>query len=99
MTTLHTFGCSITQGFALPDIVRPALDAQGQPLTDQEVRDQGIHWTDIHILAPSLYAWPSVLANQLNIPVLNMLVVVLVFNRLHVSVLSMLLPFNLRTQS
>jgi hypothetical protein len=71
MTTLHTFGCSITQGFALPDIVRPALDAQGQPLTDQEVRDQGIHWTDIHILAPSAYAWPSVLANQLNIPVLN----------------------------
>lgn len=71
MTTLHTFGCSITQGFALPDVVRPALDAQGQPLTDQEVRDQHIHWTNIHVLAPSLYAWPSVLANQLDIPLLN----------------------------
>ena len=23
MSTLHTFGCSITQGFALPDVVAP----------------------------------------------------------------------------
>ena len=71
MTTLHTFGCSITQGFALPDVVRPAMNAQGQLLSDQEVRDQGIHWTDIHIYEPSQYAWPSVLADQLNMPVVN----------------------------
>ena len=25
MTTLHTFGCSITQGYALPDVVQPIL--------------------------------------------------------------------------
>jgi hypothetical protein len=71
MTTLHTFGCSITQGFALPDVVRPAVNAQGQLLTDQEVRDQGIHWSTIHIYEPSLYAWPSVLAATLDIPVHN----------------------------
>ena len=71
MTTLHTFGCSITQGFALPDVVRPAVNAQGQLLTDQEVHDQGIHWTSIHIYEPSEYAWPSVLASQLDIPVVN----------------------------
>ena len=34
MSTLHTFGCSITQGFALPDVVKPALDDKGKPLFD-----------------------------------------------------------------
>lgn len=65
MTTLHTFGCSITQGFALPDVV--------QPLTDQQVQDLGrpIHWTDFHLYKPSDYAWPAVLANKLSIPVVN----------------------------
>ena len=33
MTTLHTFGCSITQGFALPDVVKPILDDSGKPIT------------------------------------------------------------------
>ena len=65
MTTLHTFGCSITQGFALPDIV--------QPLTDQQFQDLGrpFHWTDVHLYKPSDYAWPAVLANKLSIPVVN----------------------------
>ena len=65
MTKLHTFGCSITQGFALPDVV--------QPLTDQEILDLGrpYHWTDTHIYKASEYAWPSVLSNKLNIPVIN----------------------------
>jgi hypothetical protein len=71
MTTLHTFGCSITQGFALPDIVRPALDSQGRPLTDQEVADQDIPWTDIHLYEPSKYAWPQVLADKLGLAVVN----------------------------
>jgi hypothetical protein len=66
MTTLHTFGCSITQGHALPDVVRP-------PLTDSELRELGrpAHWSDEHILAPSQYAWPKVLADRLGIPVEN----------------------------
>ena len=65
MTTLHTFGCSITQGFALPDIVRP--------LTEEYVKtlNRPCHWTDVHIYEPSNYAWPSVLAHKLNIPVQN----------------------------
>jgi hypothetical protein len=71
MTTLHTFGCSITQGFALPDVVRTICDDSGRPLTDQEVRDRNIHWSDIHIYEPSKFAWPQVLADQLNIPVVN----------------------------
>lgn len=66
MATLHTFGCSITQGFALPDVVRP-------PLTDEEERalDRPAHWMDEHILKPSTHAWPSVLADRLNMPVVN----------------------------
>jgi hypothetical protein len=73
MSTLHTFGCSITQGFALPDVVTPVLGPDGHALTNQEIEDQGIKfdWTDIHTLAPSRYAWPAVLANQLNMPVVN----------------------------
>lgn len=68
MTTLHTFGCSITQGFALPDVVRTLTDSQGQPLTDSQLREQNVDWTDIHIYAPSQLAWPAVLAEQLNVP-------------------------------
>lgn len=63
--TLHTFGCSITQGFALPDTIRP--------ITDQEEARLGrkFHWTDVHLYQPSQYAWPQVLANTLDIPVQN----------------------------
>jgi len=66
MTTLHTFGCSITQGHALPDVIRP-------PLTDTEISALGRpqHWSDEHILAPSAHAWPQVLGNHLGIPVVN----------------------------
>ena len=71
MTTLHTFGCSITQGFALPDVVKPAVDAKGRLLTQQEIIDQGIHWSDIHLYQPSKYAWPQLLADRLKIPVIN----------------------------
>ena len=69
--TLHTFGCSISQGFALPDVVKPMLDAAGQPLTDEQLKEQGIHWSDIHLYQPSKYAWPQVLANKLDTPVIN----------------------------
>lgn len=73
MTKLHTFGCSITQGFALPDVVQPVLDPQGQPYTPQQIRDLGIeiNWEDIHLYKPSEYAWPSVLAQKLGVPVEN----------------------------
>jgi hypothetical protein len=66
MTTLHTFGCSITQGHALPDVVRA-------PLTDLEIAALGRpeHWSDSHILAPSAHAWPQLLGNRLGIPVVN----------------------------
>ena len=65
MTTLHTFGCSITQGFALPDVIRHLSDAEivslGRPLD----------WTDTHLYQPSDHAWPSVLAGQLGMSVNN----------------------------
>jgi hypothetical protein len=66
MKTLHTFGCSITQGHALPDLIRP-------PLTKQELAALGrpAHWSDEHILAPSDYAWPKILGDKLNMPVKN----------------------------
>jgi hypothetical protein len=66
MTTLHTFGCSITQGHALPDVVRPDL-------TEVEIAALGrpVHWSDSHILAPSAYAWPQILGNHLGVPVVN----------------------------
>ncbi len=65
MQTLHTFGCSVTQGFSLPDVVKP--------LSDQDIHALGREpvWTDVHVLAPSVYAWPSVLARLLDIPVIN----------------------------
>jgi hypothetical protein len=65
MTTLHTFGCSITQGFALPDTVKPLTDIDFQQL------GRPFHWTDVHLLKPSDYAWPQVLARKLGIPVEN----------------------------
>lgn len=71
MTTLHTFGCSITQGFALPDVVRTIMHESGRPLTDQEVIHREIPWTDIHIYEPSKFAWPQVLADRLGMPVVN----------------------------
>jgi hypothetical protein len=73
MKTLHTFGCSITQGFALPDVVNPVVNQQGRPLTPKEIDDQKIeiNWEDVHILKPSDYAWPSVLAQHLGMRVQN----------------------------
>lgn len=73
MQKLHTFGCSITQGFALPDVVNPILDDNGQALTEEQIQAQGldVNWEDIHIYKPSEYAWPNVLANNLGIPVQN----------------------------
>jgi hypothetical protein len=66
MKKLHTFGCSITQGHALPDVVRP-------PLTTAELATLGreSHWSDEHILKPSAYAWPALLADKLGIAVEN----------------------------
>ena len=66
MTTLHTFGCSITQGHALPDVVRPRLN-------ESEIRALGrpYHWSDDHILKPSQYAWPQLLGDRLGVPVQN----------------------------
>jgi hypothetical protein len=65
MTTLHTFGCSITQGHALPDVVRT--------ITDTEISALGrpVHWSDYHILAPSQHAWPQVLGDHLGVAVQN----------------------------
>jgi len=73
MTTLHTFGCSITQGFALQDVVKPVCDSLGQPLSNEQIQQQGlvVRWEDIHLYEPSRYAWPQVLADRLNIPVIN----------------------------
>lgn len=71
MTTLHTFGCSITQGFALPDVVRVFRDDSGRLLTAKELIDKRVHWEDIHLYQPSEYAWPAVLGHKLNMPVQN----------------------------
>ena len=75
MSHLHTFGCSITQGFALPDTIRPIVDDQGVALTDDQVQQQidngTIKWEDIHINEPSKSAWPQQLADRLNLPVTN----------------------------
>ena len=66
MTTLHTFGCSITQGHALPDVIKP-------PLTEEEQAKLGrpSHWSDEHILAPSNFAWPKVLGDKLGVDFIN----------------------------
>lgn len=75
MSHLHTFGCSITQGFALADTIRPLVDDQGVALTDDQVQQQmdngTIKWEDIHINQPSKSAWPQQLADRLNLPVTN----------------------------
>ena len=73
MPTLHAFGCSITQGFALPDVVKPVCDHTGRPFTLEEIREKRIEiqWEDIHLYQPSEYAWPAVLGNRLGIPVQN----------------------------
>jgi hypothetical protein len=71
MKTLHTFGCSITQGFALPDTIRPATDEQGRHLTPTEIIDRGIPWNEIHLYQPSRLAWPQRLADRLGVAVEN----------------------------
>ena len=71
--TLHTFGCSITQGYALPDVVNPIRDENGVALTEEQIQEQGIDvdWNKVHILKPSDYAWPQVLGDKLGMPVVN----------------------------
>lgn len=69
--TIHAFGCSITQGFALPDVVRTIRDDQGRPLTNEELLASKLHWTDIHLYEPSKYAWPQVLGDLLGVTVEN----------------------------
>ena len=61
MTTLHTFGCSITQGYALPDVVQPILDENGKELTEEQVLKLGdsFDWNKVHLYQPSDYAWPA----------------------------------------
>ncbi len=71
MATLHTFGCSITQGFALPDTIKPAVNEQGQLLTGEEIEQRGIHWSEIHLYQPSEYAWPKVLGDRLGMTTVN----------------------------
>jgi hypothetical protein len=75
MSTLHTFGCSITQGFALPDVVKPILNTEGVPHTPAEVQhmldNHTVHWSDIHLYQPSQWAWPQQLADRLGWPVVN----------------------------
>ena len=73
MSTLHTFGCSITQGYALPDVVNPILGSDGKPLTPEQIEQQGIQvdFNKIHVLAPSKYAWPQQLADLLQCDVIN----------------------------
>ena len=58
-------GCSITQGFALPDVVRSFTPDQLQSL------GRPFYWTDAHLYQPSKHAWPQLLGNQLNCPVIN----------------------------
>lgn len=72
--TLHTFGCSITQGHALPDIVNPIVNPDtGNPYTEQEIKKKKIkiNWEDIHLYQPSDYAWPKVLADKLDMNIIN----------------------------
>ena len=73
MSKLHTFGCSITQGYALPDVINPILGSDGKPLTPEQIEQQGIQvdFNKIHVLAPSKYAWPQQLADQLGVDVIN----------------------------
>ena len=74
-TTLHTFGCSITQGYALSDTINPVVDEFSVPVSDEHVGEleaQGlVHWEDIHLLKPSKYAWPAELGRLLNCETVN----------------------------
>lgn len=58
-------GCSITQGFALPDVVRTLTAAELQAL------GRPFYWTDAHIYQPSVHAWPQVLADRMGMAVQN----------------------------
>lgn len=75
MSRLHTFGCSITQGHALPDIVTPVRDSQGRELEPDQVQqlmtEGTVSWEDIHQYQASRFAWPQVLADRLGFPVNN----------------------------
>jgi len=73
MKRLHTFGCSITQGFALPDVVKPVCNDEGEPLTHKEMEALGdnFNWNNVHLYQPSEYAWPKILADKLDVPVIN----------------------------
>lgn len=73
MTTLHVFGCSITQGFALPDVINPLRDDQGRAYTPQEIQELGltVNWEDIHLYQASELAWPAELGRRLAVPVIN----------------------------
>jgi hypothetical protein len=73
MNKLHVFGCSITQGFALPDVVKPLRDHQGRAYTPQEIDQLGlaINWEDIHVYRASELAWPAELGRRLAVPVIN----------------------------
>ena len=74
MSKLHTFGCSITQGHALPDVVKPVINTStGEPYTPEEIDKLGIkiNWEDIHLYQPSDYAWPKVLGDKLGVNVNN----------------------------
>lgn len=66
MARLHTFGCSITQGFALPDVI-------AQPLTSEQEQelDRPSHWSDEWLDRASVHAWPQVLADSLDMSVVN----------------------------
>jgi len=66
MARLHTFGCSITQGFALPDVI-------AQPLTPEQEQalDRPSHWSDEWLDRASVHAWPQVLADSLDMSVIN----------------------------
>ena len=66
MARLHTFGCSITQGLALPDVI-------AQPLTPEQEQalDRPSHWSDEWLDRASVHAWPQVLADSLDMSVVN----------------------------
>ena len=75
MSTLHTFGCSITQGYALSDTINPVVDEFSVPLSDERVGEleaQGlVNWEDIHLFKPSQYAWPAELGRLLDCETVN----------------------------
>jgi hypothetical protein len=54
-------------------VVTPKLNEQGVPLTKAEIKALGdeFHWSEVFLDRPSKYAWPEVLAEKLNMPVVN----------------------------